>query len=37
MNLTRYLAAWIVWNIPCGRIAPWLMGYATNSKPRKKG
>lgn len=29
----RRLAMWIVWNIPCGRLAPHLLGFAMSSKP----
>ncbi len=34
-NWTRSAAMWIIWNIPCGRLAPWVMAYAMNSDPRK--
>ncbi len=33
-NWTRSVAIWLVWNIPCGRFAPALMGFALRSKPR---
>lgn len=35
MKYLRFAAMWIVWNVPFGRLAPWLMGFAANSKPRK--
>lgn len=31
----RKIAWWIVWNIPVGFLAPYLFGYAINSKPVK--
>lgn len=37
MNWTRSVAMWVIWNIPCGRLAPKLMGYAMNSAPHKIG
>ena len=33
MNWTRSAAMWIVWNVPTGRFAPTLLGYALRSKP----
>lgn len=35
IDWTRSVAMWIVWNVPCGRIAPKLMGYAMKSSPNK--
>ena len=31
----RKFAMWIVWNVPIGRLAPWLFGFAMGSKPHK--
>lgn len=36
MSWIRSVAMWIVWNIPCGKLAPKLMGFALNSKPYRK-
>lgn len=33
MSWTRSIAMWMVWNVPLGRFAPALMGYAMQSKP----
>jgi len=33
IRFTRSLAMWMVWNVPLGRLAPHVMGYAMNSKP----
>lgn len=33
-RLIRWLAMWVVWNVPCGSLAPVLMGYALRSTPR---
>ena len=27
----KRLALWVVCNIPCGRFAPWLFGYAISA------
>lgn len=35
-KLLRSVANWIVWNVPCGNFAPWLMAFALNSYPLKK-
>ena len=37
MNWTRSVAMWVVWNVPIGRFAPSLMGYAMRSTPRLTG
>jgi len=29
----RRLAMWMVWNVPMGRLAPWVLGFALNSYP----
>jgi len=29
------LLIWIVWNVPCGRLAPWLFGLAIKRKPKR--
>lgn len=34
MKSIRSAAMWIVWNIPCGMLAPRLMAFAVNSKMR---
>jgi hypothetical protein len=31
----RKLLFWLVWNIPLGRFAPWILGVALGSKPIK--
>lgn len=28
---------WIVWYIPLGKLAPYVMGLALGSKPQKRG
>jgi len=33
----RNLLFWLVWNIPLGRIAPWLFGLAIGRMPHKEG
>lgn len=35
MSMLRELAMWVVWNVPCGRLAPHLFGFAMGSKPIK--
>lgn len=32
-NWTRCVAMWVVWNVPIGKFAPLLMGYALRSTP----
>ena len=32
----RRFLMWLVWNVPLGKLAPWVMGLATRRKPRKK-
>jgi len=27
---------WLVWNVPLGPLAPWVLGLALGSKPMKK-
>ena len=34
MKLIRCVAMWAVWNVPLGRFAPSVMGFAMNSKMR---
>jgi len=29
----RKFALWLVWNIPLGRLGPYVMGYAVGSAP----
>lgn len=31
----RGILIWLVWNVPMGRLAPWVMGLALGSKPRR--
>lgn len=33
----RRFAMWLVWNIPLGRAAPHVFGYAVGAKPVLKG
>lgn len=35
MNYLRRAAMWLVFNVPLGKLAPWMMGFALNSRPRK--
>lgn len=35
MNKLRQFAMWLVFNVPLGRAAPWVMGFALNSWPRR--
>ena len=34
-RLRRRFLMWLVWNVPLGRLAPWVLGLATRRKPRK--
>jgi len=34
--LKQKILLWVVWNVPIGRAAPYLMGKALNRKPHKK-
>ena len=34
-NWTRSVAMWLIWNVPCGNLAPVLLGYALRAKPNK--
>ena len=27
---------WLVWNVPLGRLAPWVLGLATRRKPHEE-
>ena len=36
-RLRRRFLMWLVWNVPLGRLAPWVLGLATRRKPRKEG
>ena len=27
---------WLVWNVPLGRLAPWVMGLAVGRLPHKE-
>jgi hypothetical protein len=31
--MLRRFAMWLVWNVPLGRMAPHVMGFAMGSKP----
>ncbi len=31
----RKFLFWLVWNIPLGKAAPWVLGIALGSTPRK--
>ena len=31
----RRLLFWLVWNVPMGRAAPWVLGLAMGRQPRK--
>jgi len=33
--MMRRFLFWLVWNIPLGRFAPWILGLAFGSKPHK--
>lgn len=35
MRLLRRWAMWLVFNVPMGRLAPWVMGFALNSWPKR--
>lgn len=35
-RLRRRFLMWLVWNVPLGRLAPWVLGLATRRKPRKR-
>lgn len=32
--MTRFLF-WLVWNVPLGRFAPWVLGLALGTLPRR--
>ena len=34
MKYLRTFAMWCVWNVPLGRFAPHVMGFAMGSKPQ---
>jgi len=36
MKYFRKIAMWVVWNIPVGKYAPTLFGFAIGSKGRKR-
>ena len=36
MNFLRSAAMWAVCNVPFGRLAPHVLGFALGSKPRRK-
>lgn len=31
----RRLAMWLVWNVPMGRLAPWVLGFAMGRRPHR--
>lgn len=35
MKLLRRIAMWAVFNVPLGKAAPWVMGFALNSWPQR--
>jgi hypothetical protein len=35
MSAIRRMALWLVWNVRLGRIAPYIMGIALKSRPKK--
>ena len=35
MKFIRFVAGWMVWNIPCGKLAPHLMGFYLGCKPAR--
>ena len=35
MPLNRRIALWLAFNVPLGRLNPWLLGYAINRKPHR--
>lgn len=36
LKMLRWLAMWILWNVPVGKLAPHLLGFALGSKPTLK-
>jgi len=35
MSFLRAAAGWIVWNVPCGWLAPHLFGFSVKVKKRR--
>lgn len=35
MKYLRRAALWLVFNVPMGKLAPWMMGFALGSRPRR--
>ena len=35
--MIQRILLWIVWYIPLGKLAPYVIGFALNSKPHKRG
>jgi hypothetical protein len=33
--MIRRFLFWLVWNVPLGPLAPWVMGLALGRKPRE--
>lgn len=33
--MIRKAMMWLVWNVPLGRLTPWALGIALNSKPHR--
>jgi len=31
----RGILFWLVWHMPLGRLAPWMLGLALGQRPRK--
>lgn len=35
MEVVRSFLFWLVWHVPLGRLAPWVLGLALGSKPQR--
>ena len=35
MNKLRGVLFWLVWNVPLGKLAPYILGIALGSKPQR--
>ena len=35
MKLLRLIVSWVVFNIPMGRLAPYLLGFALGSRGKR--
>jgi hypothetical protein len=36
MNEIRRVLFWLVWNVPLGKLAPHILGFALGSKPQQR-